>query len=456
MPMLVRRILICALSLVLCALTTPPKVQAAAYKQQGANMVPRWSEDYASPSFKQSIRNLAATGANSVSLIVPYYQLNDYSTDVNPGWNTPTDSSLASGVQTAQNNGLQVTLTLHDDPYSGDWRANINPDDRHGWFLSYGAFVNRYADFAQSHGVSGLVIGTELYHMTSANVRSDNTARWQSLISNVRSRYAGTLTYSANWGDPYDEKDQIAFWGSLDEIGISAYFSLASQTKNPTVDQLIASWDSWNTREITPLANRFTKPILFTEIGYESANDSHYAPGIYGRSGLNLTEQSNNYQATLSFWSGKNNFNGLYFWDWSSDPNAGGQYDTSFTPQHKPAEQLMRQYFSNIVSMPVPVTAPASLQLWWPVDGAQISGAQPFKAVVTGRDLGSYTMYWQVDGGHLNAMSDMVSIPTHKESVVDVSCWFWQGNSQYRLTFVAKDVSGATISSVQAMVHILH
>jgi endoglucanase len=85
--------------------------------------------------------------------------------------------------------------------------------------------------------------------------------------------------------------------------------------------------------------------------------------------------------------------------------------------------------------------------VWWPAKNASIAGTQPFKAEVLGMDANAYSMYWQVDGGQMNAMATNDTDGAHKEANVDVSGWHWQSSGAYTLTFTAKDASGATIAS---------
>src|SRR3989344_695948 len=61
--------------------------------QKGASLYPTSSADFSSENFRQSLRDLRATNSNFVTLIIPYYQSNIHSTDIQRGWNTPTDQS---------------------------------------------------------------------------------------------------------------------------------------------------------------------------------------------------------------------------------------------------------------------------------------------------------------------------------------------------------------------------
>ena len=105
---------------------------------------------------------------------------------------------------------------------------------------------------------------------------------------------------------------------------------------------------------------------------------------------------------------------------------------------------------------PVPV-APVvigNLSTWWPTDGVTLSGTQPFKARVENMALSAYQMYWQVDGGQLNLMSDNQTDGAHKESSVNVSGWNWRGAGPYTITFVAKDLTGKTLATKSVTINI--
>lgn len=92
----------------------------------------------------------------------------------------------------------------------------------------------------------------------------------------------------------------------------------------------------------------------------------------------------------------------------------------------------------------VPPDTSGDLEVWWPTDGAVVSGVQPFKAMLENRSVDTYQMFWQVDGDRLNEMYSSFEGYPHKEAWVDLSGWTWRGNGPYRITFVAKD-STATI-----------
>jgi hypothetical protein len=567
-----------------------PAQASVATWQQGATITSRFDRDFESESFKQSVINLHATGANFVTLVIPQYQSHLYATDIQAGWNTPPDTTLIAAIQFIHSQGMSVMLKPHLESYDGQWRAYINPGERATWFKNYGDMIVRYATIAQQQGVEEFCIGTELISMASASTHSDNTQAWKDLIGRVRAVYSGKVTYSANWGPSgfVDEKNNIQFWSQLDHIGLSGYFNLTSDYNND-VQFLKNAWDTWNREHIKPLSDRFGKPVVFTEVGYKSVDGAHTQPWNYNLGGnFNEQEQARSYEALFSYWNDHSFMQGVQLWDWSSDPNAGGQGNTDYTPQRKAAEATMQAWFgatppppsgggggssggqagtftvsaqasqnltvsqsanvnvqvsnsgaslsnalvdvevyasngtkvfqkffenqslstnqtltytaswtpaatgtytlkvgifngnwttnyfwgdsvlsvnvgSGGTATPPPSsggggTSPSSgeLQVWWPTNGATVSGTQPFKAMLTGLPVEQYSMFWQVDGDRLNDMfNDYTGYP-HKEVTVDVSGWSWRGTGPYRLNVVAKDFAAGILQQKQLDINISH
>lgn len=332
-----------------------PKVEAAVGSWQKAMTIdPRWTTDFASDTFKESVRKIKAANVSMLTLIIPLYQSNIYSTDIGPGWNTPTDESLVAGIEFARSLGLQVSLKIHMVSYDGQWRAHINPSDRGRWFRNYGDWVERYARISQAEGVEMLAVGSELIDMATVDTNPTNTQNWKELIARVRSAYSGKLTYSANWGGSWwaDEKNRIEFWSDLDYIGIAAYFVLNSE---PNKEALQGQWDYWRTADIEPLKNRWGKPVLFTEIGYRSMSGARFQPfNSWDHWGVNEWEQAQLYEALFQYWNNYSWMQGVHLWDWISDPNAGGPGDDGYTPQGKMAEGVMRTWFGSTVPVPNP------------------------------------------------------------------------------------------------------
>lgn len=330
--------------------------------QQGASIQPTYSTDFSSDSFKQSLAKLAATGANYVTLIIPYYQPSLDSSNIYAGANTPTDQSLIDAINYAHSLGMRVMLKPHIDVATGEWRAMINATDRDGWYASYGAILNKYASIANQYQVEEISVGAELYRMAAQTQNYNNTQRWNQLISDIRARYSGSLTYSANHTSPAEE-NEIQFWSSLDYIGVSAYFALAPNQTSPTAADLQNSWAGVDSQIIRPLYQTWNKPILFTEVGYKSVSGANTEPWAWWRSGSqDQAGQANLYEALFAYWNNQSYFQGVHLWDWKSTPYPSG-VETDYTPQNKLAEGVMVQWFGAgfTQSTPSPTAFPTAL-----------------------------------------------------------------------------------------------
>ena len=100
----------------------------------------------------------------------------------------------------------------------------------------------------------------------------------------------------------------------------------------------------------------------------------------------------------------------------------------------------------------------APLKIWWPKENAALTGEQPFKARLAKAALSSYQMYWSVDEGELNPMSDNETDWDHKEAAVNFSGWKWRDAGDrygpFQVTFTAKDLSGAIVRQQTIKVYV--
>ncbi len=103
-----------------------------------------------------------------------------------------------------------------------------------------------------------------------------------------------------------------------------------------------------------------------------------------------------------------------------------------------------------------PPASGSTVNIWWPSDGATVSGTQPFKAELQDNDVSTYKMYWQVDGDTLNEMYNSSQDYPHKEVIIDLSGWNWKGTGPYNINFVAKDNSGNILGQKSSNINISH
>ncbi|MBI5134245.1 MAG: hypothetical protein HZA81_02555 [Candidatus Taylorbacteria bacterium] len=347
------------LALIAAPLFEPYPTEAAVSGwQKGVSIASRWNTDFSSDSFKESVRNAKAMGVTHVTLVIPYMQDTYQSSNIYRVASTPSDETLGAAIDYIHGQGMKAVLKPHLEVANSGWRALIEASDRDAWYRSYGDMLNRLADVAKSRGADMIVIGTELIGMASPYVHPNNTDRWKAMIAAVRSRYSGPLTYSANWGrgiNHTNEFEQIGFWPELDYIGVSAYFDLNQDWNNNSVESFKSAWQTIDQNQIQPLQAKYGKAVLFSEIGYKSTDGAHTQPWEYNLNGnYNSQEQVNLYQALFEYWNNRSYLAGISIWQWSSDPNYGGQGNTDYTPRNKPAEATIKSWFGGSNPTPTP------------------------------------------------------------------------------------------------------
>jgi hypothetical protein len=300
--------------------------------QKGMSYV-SWPPNFDSANSNESLRLLSLTNTEWVAVCVFWYQDDLSSTRIYPSYNSPSDSSVVEVINRIHELGMKVMLKPMVDPLNGSWRGYIPPSD--AWFQSYGNFISSWAEFSQENKVDMLCIGCEF----SGN--DGQTASWENITAGVRERYADPITYAANW----DDYQNVHWWNSLDYVGIDAYFPLTNKN-DPTVDELKAGWSPW-VNDMASWQATVNKPIIFTEIGYRSARGTNEAPWNYSASlPLDLQEQVNCYDAAFQTFHNKNWFYGFYWWNWETNPYAGGNSDTDYTPQNKPVQNLITSWYA--------------------------------------------------------------------------------------------------------------
>lgn len=305
---------------------------------KGMSYVTWNKESFASKFSDESLLIMKKCGVESVAIIVTWYQDRYNSTEIRASSDrTPSDSSVRHAIRKAHEYGMKVMLKPHIDLIrdEGSSRSDIgfNTSDKWDkWFASYMSFITHYARMARDEDVEFFCVGTEL------TFASREESFWRgSVIRDVRSVFKGQITYAANW----DEYKDVKFWDLLDYVGIDAYFPVA-QKSNATSEQLLSGWKNW-LAEIEAFQRRVSKPIIFTESGYCSADVASNKPWEDAlKTTPNTSLQKECYKALVeTFWD-KPWFFGVYWWAWNTYPQSGGENNSSFTPQNKPAMEYIK------------------------------------------------------------------------------------------------------------------
>ncbi len=265
-------------------------------------------------------------------------------------WYGESVKGVAEQVTVAHNKGLQVMLKPHVWVKGDGWPGQFTLQTEEDWQLweaNYTAYVMSYLKVADSLNVSMFCIGTEFNQAIKRR-----PGFWRKLAALCRQNYSGKLTYAANWDNYMD----VPCWDELDYIGVDAYFPV-NEERTPAVNRIKKGWQVPK-ESLKKLAEKHKKRILFTEYGYRS---SDFATGKHWELGgkempVNLEAQANAYEALYQVFWDEPWFAGGFLWKWFPDHAvAGGENNNDYTPQNKPAEQIIRKWYGRSNSALFPV-----------------------------------------------------------------------------------------------------
>lgn len=302
---------------------------------------------YHPPQADASLKSLATTGVNWISVVVGVFQETLSSTNITSNqYKTASDNALRHVIELAHSLGMRVALvpfvTLSHDP-DHSWvqiGSAFNSETQwQDWFASYQGHIKHYATLAQEAGADMFYVGSELPGTTH---REDD---WRRIIKEVRERFMGPISYdSVAWGNPTAEYKRIKFWDALDYIATDFWYPLTNKN-DPTVEELKQGWERTGfLTSLEDVSKQFNKPAILSEIGYASRDGAARMPGISETelAAEDLQEQADCYQAALEMVMGKPWLKGIFWWQWNAisvpEPWPGD-------PHGKPAEDVLRKFY---------------------------------------------------------------------------------------------------------------
>jgi hypothetical protein len=337
---------------------------------------------YGTEASARLLDELQRLGANAIS-ITPFGRLWSLkSTQIALDFEAPygeNRAAVARMIAQARARGMAVLLIPHLWVETGGWRGEIDPGSEQGWLdyqQSYRAFLLGWADVAAAAGADALSIGVECKSWSGRF-----GGYWSQLIEDVRARFAGQLTYSANW----DEADDVLFWDRLDFVGINAFYPLS--------DRENADYASYAQHAESAVAGalelgaRVAKPLLFVEIGYTTRRDAAVKPWLWPDEmravEVDEWEQARALSALLGAAVSKPALRGLFVWRYYANlDDVSQEASWGFSPHGKLAEPLLYNVFhSSWAADPDPELA------WrWPL-GTAASGRRGPTHSVHGRRI---------------------------------------------------------------------
>ncbi|MBC6401869.1 MAG: hypothetical protein GDA37_12850 [Ekhidna sp.] len=254
-------------------------------------------------------------------------------------WGERTEGSCML-IQYAKENNLKVMVKPHvwiaGEGWCGDFDLATEAQWQQ-WVTDFQRYILNHAKKADSLDVELFCIGTE--YRIPARERPEF---WRSLIRDVREVYDGRLTYASNW----DNYENITWWDELDYIGVDAYFPL-TKGDHPTIDQIKEGWDPVK-RKLKAFSQKWDKPVLFTEFGFQSVNGAAGKHWKVEKSSenINLQLQADAYEATFRALENESWWAGGFFWKWHFTMQNSNRYRMEWTPQDKPAEQVIARWYA--------------------------------------------------------------------------------------------------------------
>jgi hypothetical protein len=294
---------------------------------------------------KTHVQPVVAISGNYVALM-PFGFVKDIATpevqyNSNEQWFGETKEGLEQYAAAFRESNIKVMVKPQIWVWNGVYTGLIEMKTEADWKTlerSYEQFIIAYATIAQKIDANMLCIGTELEKFVKCR-----PLYWKQLIVKIRIIYKGELTYAANW----DEFKRVPFWNQVDYIGIDAYFPL-SEKKTPTVSDFENGWEA-HKNEIMELQKQYKKRVLFTEYGYRSVDYTGKKPWESSKvvGGVNVVAQKNATQAIYNqFWK-EDWFAGGFLWKWfHNHKTSGGENNNRFTPQNKPAGDLIKKLYA--------------------------------------------------------------------------------------------------------------
>lgn len=299
---------------------------------------------YGSQAASKAIAKLDEMGSNAVS-IIPYSFMRDVTQPVpfrlaNTAGDE-NDAAVAHSVMAARELGF-TTMIKPQIWVRGSWPGDIDmqtEEDTEAFFKYYEQWIGHYAMLAEIFDVELLCIGTELTKMTLGNEE-----RWADLANRLRSIYSGKLTYASNWGEEFES---LRFWEAFDFIGLDSYYPLSDKPDATEADLRKGARDV--VRRIEQVQRRFKKPLILTEIGFPNTEKPWIQPFAENRNtAANAVHQALCYRIMIEAFSGKDWLHGIYWWKWPSYLERGGVNHKGFTPNNKPAEAVVANWYRSL------------------------------------------------------------------------------------------------------------
>jgi hypothetical protein len=310
----------------------PPGSEAAPLGDawtRGVHINTYLADGYSQQAYRDTLETAKATGASHVvlhpSLVAPTLS----SSEIEPLADSPTDDNLAAGLDAADAAGLGVILAPTFEP-GGEYAGVYEPDDPDAFLSAYAERLATWAGIGGDHGVDMVVIGTMFTQLDGAAYAD----RWIEMLETTREVCGCTVTYAA---EGIDRAEELGFWDAADLVAVAGLGPVADEpTNDPAV--LASGWDPAR-RRLQALAERWDKPVLISELGYESKLNQPAEWAFEGTGRKSEEAQAALYEAAFRAFAGQDWFAGIAWWELRGDGEPPHPRDFSF--EGKQAEDIL-------------------------------------------------------------------------------------------------------------------
>jgi len=220
-----------------------------------------------------ALAEIAALGADHVSLVVAWRQKDVRSVALAPSPSTVGDERLRVTVRAARAAGLEVLILPHRRSRGqrpGAWRGTLAPADVDAWCRATRPSFSTMRAWPPTSGAELFAIGSEL-----ASTESWRRPLVPPHLCPVKRRYRGKLVYSANW-DHYSRGEASGAGRLPRGHGVPRAHHPGTTPAPPSSE---ASWRRVRD-ELVQFAAAVGRPLVLTEVGYPSQDGAAVHPWI--------------------------------------------------------------------------------------------------------------------------------------------------------------------------------
>lgn len=302
-------------------------VASALSLRWGVNLIETPSAPFGSAQCGTVLDEVSDAGLADIAPVVFFWQ-------ATPAAEVPLRGSfrperLAAVLRQARDAGLGAWPKVHLW-IPGHWAGAARPARAEHWLSAWGGLLREVAEVASSEGAAGLVIGTELVGVESAD-------GWGGVSSDLRRRFSGRLAYAA-----HNQAGVARFraWDQLDDVTVSLWPPLGEDPSPRAMRARIA-----RALDEAVAAAPTDRALWLSEIGIRSKHGAQAEPWRSPEETAGFPDEA--LQArTIALWDMMARSRGLrrvWWWCCYTDPDAGGVRDTDFTPQGKLGWRVLSQ-----------------------------------------------------------------------------------------------------------------